>query len=220
MMTPDDEQLAAVELGWDLTVLGRSWRSFMVPGVVLITAGMIALSSQTTVLLATTVVIGGLLLLTGAADVVGAFWSRRWSGFFLHLLSGMLSALVGVLFISAPIDATLTLTLLLSCLMMVMGIFNFITAATYRFQNWGWTLLSGSVDLILSVAIWLAWPASGLRVIGLFLGSSLIFRGFDWVGLAVALRAHSLAFGSARRLNAPGAIFPSPVMPSSAQAGH
>jgi uncharacterized membrane protein HdeD (DUF308 family) len=48
--------------------------------------------------------------------------------------------------------------------------------------------VSGIIDVILGVMIWLGWPASALWVIGLFLGISLLFRGFNWIGLGLALR--------------------------------
>jgi uncharacterized membrane protein HdeD (DUF308 family) len=57
-------------------------------GVLLILVGMIALLSQVIASLATALVIGWLLLFAGIIEIVGAFWSRRWRGFFLHLLSG------------------------------------------------------------------------------------------------------------------------------------
>ena len=52
----------------------------------------------------------------------------------------------------------------------------------------GWPLASGVIDLMLGVLIWLEWPASGLWVIGLFVGISLLFRGFNWIALGLALR--------------------------------
>ena len=37
--------------------------------------------------------------------------------------------------------------------------------------------------------IWQEWPASALWVIGVFLGINLIFRGINWIGLGLTLRA-------------------------------
>jgi len=59
---------------------------------------------------------------------------------------------------------------------------------TFRFGAWGWPLVSGVIDVILGVMIWLGWPASALWVIGLFVGISFVFRGFNWIGLGLALR--------------------------------
>jgi uncharacterized membrane protein HdeD (DUF308 family) len=86
------------------------------------------------------------------------------------------------------VDALLVLTLLLSCLLMVQGIFTIVAAITYRFAAWGWPLLSGVIDVVLAALIWLDWPASAMWVIGMFVGISLVFRGFNWVGLGLALR--------------------------------
>jgi uncharacterized membrane protein HdeD (DUF308 family) len=135
------------------------------------------------------VTIGVLLLLGGIAETVGAFWCRGWSGFFLHLLSGLLSIVVGVLFLRAPVNALLALTLLVACFLMVGGIFKIVAALSYRFGAWGWALASGIIDLILGVMIWQDWPASALWVIGLFLGINLVFRGVNWIALGLGLRA-------------------------------
>jgi uncharacterized membrane protein HdeD (DUF308 family) len=72
---------------------------------------------------------------------------------------------------------------------MVGGIVKIVVALSYRFGAWGWPLVSGVIDLVLGVLICLEWPASALWVIGLFFGISVIFRGCNWLGLGLALRA-------------------------------
>jgi uncharacterized membrane protein HdeD (DUF308 family) len=177
------------DLRHDLDALRGNWLWFVILGVALIVLGSVALGSVVAASLATAVAIGVLMLIDGAAETVGAFWCRGWSGFFLHLLSGVLAIVVGVLFLRAPVDALLALTLLLACLLMVSGIFKIVAALSYRFGAWGWPLASGIIDVILGVMIWQGWPASALWVIGLFLGISLVFRGLNWIGLGLALRA-------------------------------
>jgi uncharacterized membrane protein HdeD (DUF308 family) len=83
----------------------------------------------------------------------------------------------------------LALTLLAACFLMVGGIFKIVAALCYRFGAWGWPLASGIIDLILGVMIWQGWPASGLWVLGAFLGLNLVFRGINWIALGLALRA-------------------------------
>jgi uncharacterized membrane protein HdeD (DUF308 family) len=176
------------ELRHDLTALRGNWLWFVVLGIALIVLGFIALGSVVIASLATAFIIGLLLLLGGVSEIIGAFWCRGWSGYFLHLLSGVLSIIIGVLFLRAPVDALLALTLLLACLLMVGGVFKIIAALSNRFAAWGWPLVSGLIDLILGVMIWSEWPASALWVIGLFVGISLVFRGANWIGLGLALR--------------------------------
>lgn len=188
-MSTIDERPVVTELRQELAALRRNWLWFVLLGVVLIVVGVIALGSLGIASLATAVALGALLVVGGVAEILGAFWSRGWSGFFLHLLSGLLSLVVGVLFLRAPVAALDALTLLLACLLMVGGIFKIVAALSYRFEAWGWPLVSGVIDLILGVLIWQQWPASALWVIGLFVGISLVFRGFNWIGLGLALRA-------------------------------
>ena len=88
------------------------------------------------------------------------------------------------------------LTLLLACLLMVGGVFKIVAALSHRFAAWAWPLVSGVIDLILGVMIWLEWPESALWVIGLFVGISLIFRGCNWIGLGLALRTPPPTSGS------------------------
>lgn len=179
----------ATELRHHLSALRGNWLWFVLLGVVLIILGFIALGSLGIATLATALVIGVLLLVGGIAELIGAVWSWRWSGFFLHLLSGVLSIVVGLLFLRAPLDAVIALTLLLACLLMVSGIFKIVAALAHRFSAWGWPLLSGVIDLILGLMIWMQWPGSGLWVIGMFVGISLVFRGVNWIGLGLALRS-------------------------------
>ncbi len=188
-MSTIEERPVVAELGEELTAFRRNWLWFVLLGAGLILVGFIALGSLWVASLATAVVIGTILVVGGVIETVGAFWSRRWSGVFLHLLSGLLSLGVGVLFLWAPVDALLALTLLLACLLTVGGVFKVVAALSYRFDAWGWPLVSGVIDLILGVMIWQEWPASALWVIGLFVGISLVFRGFNWIGLGIALRA-------------------------------
>ena len=65
--------------------------------------------------LASAVAFGALLLMGGIAQLIGAFWTRDWSGFFLSLLMGVLYLVLGVLFLRDPGDALLAMTLLLAC---------------------------------------------------------------------------------------------------------
>jgi uncharacterized membrane protein HdeD (DUF308 family) len=187
MSTGFDRPFVA-ELRHELSAIRGNWFWFVILGAVLIILGIVALGSVVIASLAAAVVIGFLLLVAGAGEVIGAFWCRGWSGFFLHLLSGVLSIVVGLLFLRAPIEALAALTLLVACFLMVGGIFKIVTALSYRFAAWGWPLASGIIDTLLGVMIWWEWPASALWVIGLFVGISLLFRGFHWIALGLALR--------------------------------
>lgn len=182
------ERPFAVELRHGLDSLRGNWFWFVLLGIGLMILGMVALGSVVIASLAAAVTIGMLLLVAGVAEAVGVFWCRCWSGFFMHLLSGVLSIVVGLLFLRAPVGALAGLTLLVACFLMVEGLFKIVAALSYRFAAWGWALAGGIVDVVLGVLIWQQWPASALWVIGMFLGINLIFRGADWIAIGLALR--------------------------------
>src|ERR1700748_1444273 len=87
------------ELRHELNALRGNWFWFVILGVSLVVLGTVALGAVVIASLAAAVAIGVLLLLAGGAETLGAFWGRGWSGFFLHLLSGVLSIVVGLLFL-------------------------------------------------------------------------------------------------------------------------
>jgi uncharacterized membrane protein HdeD (DUF308 family) len=168
-----------------ITALRGNWLWFVLLGVALILVGDVVLGSEVIASLATAIAIGALMLISGVTETIGAFWCKGWSGFFF-LLSGLLSIIVGVLFLRAPLGALLAL--LLACFLLVSGLFRIIAALSYRFAAWNWSLVSGIIDVILGIMIWQQWPASALWVLGLFLGISLVFRGCNWISLGLALR--------------------------------
>src|SRR5437660_8734911 len=94
-MSTTYDRPAAEDLRHELTALRGNWLWFVVLGVALIVLGFVALGSLFIAGLATAVAIGALLLVSGIAEVIGALWCRGWSGFLLHLLSGVLSVVVG-----------------------------------------------------------------------------------------------------------------------------
>lgn len=186
-MSTSFERPLIAELRHGLSALQGNWIWFVALGIALVVLGVVALGSVAIASLATAVTIGMLILAGGVAEIVGAFWCRGWSGFFLHLLSGVLSIVVGVIFLRAPVGALLALTLLVASFLLVEGIFKIVAALSYRFAAWGWSLVGGVIDLVLGVMIWQEWPASALWVIGLFVGINLVFRGCDWIALGLAL---------------------------------
>jgi uncharacterized membrane protein HdeD (DUF308 family) len=101
---------------------------------------------------------------------------------------GVLYAVLGVLFLRHPGDALMAMTLFLACALMVGGLFRIIGSLMYRFPHWGWTLAGGIINLVLGIMIWQEWPGSSLLVIGLFVGIDLIFTGWIWVMLALAVK--------------------------------
>jgi uncharacterized membrane protein HdeD (DUF308 family) len=172
----------------ELEAIRGRWIWLVILGIAMVVFGTLALATPFIASLATAFTLGVLLLLGGGTQLVGAFWTRDWSGFFLVLLMGVLYIVVGVLFLNRPIAAIEAMTLLLACGLMIGGLFRVIGSISYQFSQWGWIFVSGLIELALGVMIWMQWPYGTFPVIGIFVGIDMIFSGWTWIMLGLRLK--------------------------------
>jgi uncharacterized membrane protein HdeD (DUF308 family) len=168
--------------------LRKMWLPLLLLGILLIVVGLTAMSCFYTTTVATILVVGILLLVGGAVEIINAFFARRWRGFWMHMFTGVLYAVLGFLMVNRPWDAAEVFTLMLAAAFIIGGVFRIVIALMERFQGWLWVLVNGIVTLILGVMIWQRWPDSGAWVIGLFVGIEMLFAGWSWVLTALAVR--------------------------------
>jgi uncharacterized membrane protein HdeD (DUF308 family) len=168
--------------------LRGNWCWFLALGSMLILAGLLAISFPVMATLTTVMVFGIVLMCSGAVEIVSAVWARRWSGLFLHLLTGLLYLFVGLFLVERPGLGAAGYTLLLAMFFVAGGLFRIVSALNHRFSGWGWTVVSGVVTLFLGMLVWREWPESALWVIGTFVGIDLLFNGLSWVMLGMGLR--------------------------------
>jgi uncharacterized membrane protein HdeD (DUF308 family) len=173
----------------DLEDFRRHWFWFLALGVALIVLGMIAIGSATLATVATMFVFGCLLMAGGVLQIIHAFWARRWGGFFVQLLVGVLELVVGGLMVDHPLAAGTTLTLLMAAFFVVSGIFRMFAALAYPFDGRWWLFLGGLINLLMGMMIWKDWPWSGLWVVGLFVGIDLLIHGWWLVMLAISVKS-------------------------------
>jgi uncharacterized membrane protein HdeD (DUF308 family) len=188
MSTPAEVRLARRVLRHELEAIRGNWGWVLALGIVLIVVGTMALAMPFAGSLASIVFLGALLLMGGIVQLVGAFWSRDWSGFFITLLMGVLYVVIGVMFFRHPGDALIAVTLLLACAFIVGGLFRIVGSLMYRFPYWGWTLAGGIINLLLGIYIYSMWPFDSFIIPGLFVGIDMLFTGWTWVALALAIR--------------------------------
>ena len=181
------EPVRAVPFAQELQSLRAKSGWLIALGIALIVLGLLALGSEFTAY-AVAWVFGILLIASGGVEIAAAFSARLWSGFFLHLLFGILYFVVGVLMINHPGVGVDALALMLAASFLVGGLLRIVVALTHRFSSWGWVLLNGIVTFLLGVMIWRRWPEDSEWFIGLIVGIELIFAGWSWVALALAAR--------------------------------
>lgn len=197
---PRPQYPSAVE---ELQSLQKHWYWFLALGIAMLLIGTFAITSACIVSVTVTItwLVGFLILGGGIAQVASAFTVGRWSGTLVHLLLGVLYAVVGMMIIEEPADSAVRLTLMLALFLIVSGIFRVVSSLIERYPGWGWVLLNGSITLLLGLLIKKQWPLSGLWVIGLFAGIDLILNGWSWIMLAVAARRAPAVAGSSANVS-------------------
>jgi len=167
--------MATNRLLFHLDVLRPKWGWLLFLRILMATLGTIALLIVPAATIGTALVMGWLLLVSGIIEMVHAFGVRRWGGFFLHLIGGVLGVLVGLLVVTHPLAGAVAWTLLFASFLTVIGLFRLVTAIRLKFPRWGWAVFDGIVTLGLRILLWADWPWSGLCFLGLSVGISLAY---------------------------------------------
>src|SRR5499426_954041 len=168
--------------------LRRSWGWFLGLGIGLIILGVIAIGSAFFMTIASVWLFGWLLIIGGVMEAIHAFWHKRWAGFFLDLLTGILYVIAGWMMVTNPAESALLLTLIIAMFLVFEGVFRIVATLVARYPHSGWVLFNGVITLLLGVMIWRRWPYSGLWVIGLFVGIEMLLNGWSLVMLSLAGR--------------------------------
>lgn len=172
----------------EVTHLRQSWGWIMALGILLILTGVFCIVADVTATFATIFVFGLFLLIGAVISLIHAFRVHTWSGFLLSFLSALLRGFAGFFLIRYPAAGAIAVTLILASLFFVGGVFRAIGAGMMRFPQWGWSVFSGIVSVILGIILLAQLPVSSLWFIGFAVGVDMIFEGVSLVGVAAALR--------------------------------
>jgi uncharacterized membrane protein HdeD (DUF308 family) len=172
----------------ELEHLRDQWWWFLVLGIVLMLSGAAALGYPLIASVAAVTVLGVALMLSGVATIVTAFWAGQWSALLLKLLTGIFYAVIGFMIMDTPIASTVSLTLVVAIMFIVIGIMRSVAALVLRFPQWGWSLLSSALTTLIGIVIYKNLPETALWAIGTLIGVQLIFDGWFWIMLSMAIR--------------------------------
>src|SRR5664279_2183117 len=172
------------------------WVLFLVEGVVLLVLGATAVALPLLATLALTILIGWLFLVSGIIGIVTTFWMRQAPGFWWSLISAVLGIAVGLILLASPISGAFSLTLVLIAFFVIEGVVSIMFALDHKREltgRWGWMLMSGLVDLVLSVMIITGLPSTAAWAIGLLVGINMIFGGSALIAMALHARDNAPA---------------------------
>jgi uncharacterized membrane protein HdeD (DUF308 family) len=185
------EQVFTEILRHELAHLRDQWLWFLLLGLLLIVTGTAAIvlpPATVGTTFAVVLFLGVVLMVSGVATIVSAFWIGRWSGFLIQLLTGILYLACGFIVAENPLITALTMTIFVAVSFVVLGSFRTIGALVLRPPQWGWLMLSGVVTLLVGVIVFRQLPFNALWVVGLLVGLEMLFNGWSWVMLGLALR--------------------------------
>ena len=173
--------------------LAKHWKLFLAQGLVLSLLGVGAIVLPQIATLAIDIFIGWILVMGGIVRGITLFRSRSLPGTVLSILGSLLAIILGVLLIAKPAEGVLTLTMVLVALFIFQGVFSILVALQFRnhIRSWGWTMLSGIVDLFLAYFIMRGWPDTASWAIGLLVGINFLFVGMALISNAIAARPNS-----------------------------
>ena len=168
--------------------------SSIVWGVLLIIAGMLAISSPMLAALAVNILIAWLIVFAGVVHVIVAFHGHRAGSIIWKLLVGIAYLCIGAYLLWHPVLGVASLTLVLAFLFLIEGVLNIILFFRMRsVSGSSWVLIDGIITLLLGLMIYLQWPSSSAWAIGTLVGISMIISGVTRVMLSLAVRRATTA---------------------------
>jgi uncharacterized membrane protein HdeD (DUF308 family) len=159
-------------------------------GVLLIIGGLVALSDVALATVVSVLLLGWLLLFSAGFHFVQ--WLRGRNGHpYMDLLTFILDLVLGFLLLTDPAAGAVTLTLVLAAFFLIGGLMRLFGSFSGDVPHKFWLALDGAVSILLGILLWVHWPASALWFIGFAVGIELIFRGWAWIMLSLALSRRS-----------------------------
>lgn len=173
------------------SALHEHWKLYLAEGIVLLVLGFIAIVIPPLATLAVTILLGWLFLISGVMGLFTTYWMRQAPGYWWSLVSAALGILVGAMLLASPAQGALSLTLLLVAFFVIEGVASIMFALDHKRElsgQWRWMLVSGLVDLVLSVMILAGLPSTAAWAIGLLVGINMMFGGSALIAMALHAR--------------------------------
>jgi uncharacterized membrane protein HdeD (DUF308 family) len=183
--------MRVIESKTDEQISGSGWTNMI--AVLMIVLGFIAIAFPFFATVATTLTFGWIFTFAGIAQIVYAFQSRDAGQVVWKLILGCLYFIAGIFVVVNPLEGAFAFTLVLGITIFVQGIIQVSLAFQMRriSPNWGWMLISGIIGIIFGIFVWSTSPFSAAWLIGILIGTNLLFDGM-WMLTLHSGQRHAL----------------------------
>lgn len=162
-----------------------SWKWSLGIGIAMLVIGFIAMGNLIVATAASIYLVGVVMLVGGVLQLIHGFRQHQRKAFWI--ISGLLYAIAGIFAISNPFAFSSVLTLWLGIVLIFVGISRLLSIPS-SVPGRGCMLFSSILTLLLGLVLVLGWPANSLWVIGMFLAFDLVFQGWSYLLLGLALK--------------------------------
>jgi uncharacterized membrane protein HdeD (DUF308 family) len=179
--------MAVAGLSGDGVRRARTW--LLVTAALLVLAGLAAIAVPLAASVATAIFIGWVLVFAGVVMGVHAYNERSEGRTMSRALTALLTLVVGVFLLVAPLTGTLTLTFALAVWFLAIGMTDLAAASVTRgARGAGVVAVNGALSLVLGILIIADLPSSAGWAIGLLVGINLLLWGVRAFVLARLLK--------------------------------
>lgn len=173
-----------------LRIIGKSWGWVLFFGLATLVLGVLVVVRPKDTVYTVAILLGIWLFVAGLFRIVSAIADHEDSGgarWFLAFL-GLLSVIVGILFLRRTDETVTTLAFLIGLFWVIGGIVEFLTAYSDREAGArGWKIASGILAFAAGV-VTLVWPHLTLTALAVIMGIWLIIYSILLLAIAFQLR--------------------------------
>jgi uncharacterized membrane protein HdeD (DUF308 family) len=161
----------------------------IVLSVLMITAGLLAISVPGVAGAAVTMIVGWLLVISGVLHLALAFGGGQPRAVIGEILLAVLYGFIGYYVLSRPGVGLAALTAAITVYLFVEAILEFVLSYALRpLRGAGWLLFDGIVTLGLAIFVVSTWSSSESWLLGVLVGVSMLFSGVTRLLLSVEVR--------------------------------
>jgi len=162
---------------------------YIAAAVLFIVLGIFAIIEPGVASLGVTLLVGWLLIIGAVGHLIAAFKGGGAKQVIFQLLIALVYFIGGIYFLTHPILAVSTLTLLLAGVILAEGVLEIISYFRMKGEGAsGWVLFNGIVTILLACLIWFQWPSSTVWAIGILVGVNLLMTGITRLMFGLAVR--------------------------------